>query len=68
MRDDLRSRKIRSIACEVRVGRQRHIVAKRDGTAAGRIDTVFGHTTHNNEVTNLATLKFFYKICFEERV
>src|SRR5205807_5200927 len=52
----------------MRVGYQRHIVAKRDSTAASRIDTVFGHATRNDEMSNGVTLKFFCESCFEERV
>ena len=56
MRNDLRGRQNRSIAREMRVGYQRHIVAKRNGAAASRIDTVFGHATHNDEMSNFGTL------------
>ncbi len=43
----------------MRVGYQHYIVAKRNGTAARRIDTVFGHATHNDEIPDFIVLKFF---------
>ena len=68
MRNDLRGCYDRSVAREVRIGYKRHIVAKRNRAAARRIDTVFGHATHNDEMTDFILPKLFREPRLEERI
>jgi len=66
--DDLRGRQVRSIACEMRVRCQRHIVAKRNRAAASRIHAVFGHGARNDEMADLTGLKFFREARLKEGI
>ena len=50
------------------IGNQRHIVAQRNRAAASRIDTIFGHAPHDDEMADFVRLKFFRKPRLEERV
>src|SRR5580658_2178925 len=68
VRNDLRGSQIRSIAGEMRVGRQRHIVAQRNRPAASGIDAVLGHGTRNDQTADFGTLKFFRESRFEEGI
>ena len=68
VRDNLRGRQNWGIAREMRVGYQRHIIAKRNGTAASGVDTVLGHGAGNDELPNSIVLKSFCESRLEERI